>query len=349
MLIAPRRYPFINAMYSGLLQNGLEVTWVDYNDFFNKRTNRLVRRYAPLPRKIRKYWEDPFNASISKNYLKIHDELNPELVLIYNDQRLTPDVLSKMKEKSKIAFMLGDNPLYSGSRNYYNLRILFQADYILSPSSLWKNQLERIGVPNICFDSFGLNEETFYPFTPSNSQMQQYASELAYIGNSKKNNWGLQRMLFLNSFSSLDLKAYLTGEIDLWTREFPDLKGKLFVHNSYSPKFNNIVYNCCKAAPIEQVPSLLGGIHVRVFDVLGAGILPLLEFSKDAVELFEGIEIPIINHYSDSKSVAKFWLDNDAKRENCVKQMRQRVKDVYAPRNVIERMLNFCNIKMSVS
>ncbi len=345
LLLAPRRYPFVNAIRSGLVQNGVEVTIVDYHDFFDNHTNKWVKRYAPLPRKIRKYWERPFDAKVYQNYLRLHQEIKPEIVFIYNDQRISPDVLSRMKEQSRIAFMLGDNPLYSGSRNYYNLRVLFEADYIISPSSYWKRQLERIGVPNIHFDSFGINSGIFHPIPAiSDSQKNQYAHDLAYIGNSKKNNWGLQRLLFLNSFSGLDIKAYLTGEIDLWIKEFPQLNGKLAVHNQYDPSFNNVVYNCSKIAPIEQVPSLIGGIHVRVFDVLGAGTLPLLEYSNDVVELFKGIDIPVVNHYKESQEVAEFWLSNERKRKECIQLMRSRVNEKYAPPKVIQRMFKFLNI-----
>lgn len=52
--------------------------------------------------------------------------------------------------------MLGDNPLYTPT-SIYNLHILFSADYVICPDSMWRDQLTQMGVKNAVFDCFGFN------------------------------------------------------------------------------------------------------------------------------------------------------------------------------------------------
>ena len=89
---------------------------------------------------------------------------------------------------------------------------------------------------------------------------------------------------------------------------------------------------------MEQVPSLFKGIHVRVFDILGAGILPLCEYSADLETLFSGIDLPLIKNYPEGVELARFWLEKDEKRTTLVQQMRARVLERYTPAHVIRRM-----------
>ncbi|MBK7410544.1 MAG: glycosyltransferase [Saprospirales bacterium] len=216
---------------------------------------------------------------------------------------------------------------------------MFQADYIISPDSLWRDQLTRLGVPNVVFDSFGFNSALYYPMEVSDAQREPYQSDFIYVGSASKTNWGYKRALFLNLFKDLDFRAYISGDgMERWYDFFPDLSKKIIPHDRFDAGFNNLVYNCSKIAPVEQVPSLFNGIHVRVFDVLGAGILPLCEESADLEHVFEGIEIPLIRDYREGPEVAAYWLAQEEKRKECIGLMRTRIEERYAPSLVIKRL-----------
>lgn len=338
LLLAPLRYPFIQSIASGIEAAGLELRSVDYQDFFSPRTNSRYNNYTALPRRIRKYWEEPYIRKTNEGYLDIFREFQPDLVFIYNNQLVQPELLEEFRKKARIAFMLGDNPLYTPT-SIYNLHILFQADYVISPDTMWRDQLSRLGVRNVVFDCFGFNSNLYFPKEVSEAERAQYQSDLIYVGSASKTNWGYKRALFLSIFKEFDFRAYISGEgMERWYGLFPGLDEKIHPHDRFDPAFNNLVYNCSKIAPVEQVPSLFNGIHVRVFDVLGAGIMPLCEESPDLAQVFEGIEIPQIRDYREGPEVTRYWLDNEAKRKACVDQMRQRVMERYEPSMVIQRM-----------
>ncbi len=337
LLLAPLRYPFIQSIVSGLEAAGMELTAADYQDFFPARTNRWYNNYSALPKKIRDVWERPYVEKTNARYQEIFESVKPDLVFVYNNQLVLPELLDKFKKKARIAFMLGDNPLYTPT-SIYNLHILFKADYIISPDTMWRDQLSLMGVPNVVFDCFGFNNDVYYPMDVAEDDRKKYQSDFIYVGSASKTNWGYKRALFLDLFRDLDLHAYISGNMDRWLDFFPELRPKVIAHDRFDAGFNNLVYNCSKIAPVEQVPSLFKGIHVRVFDILGAGILPLCEYSEDLVGLFEGMDVPVIKKYPEAAEMARFWLDNESKRLACVQAMRERVLQRYTPAMVIQRM-----------
>ena len=73
----------------------------------------------------------------------------------------------------------------------------------------------------------------------------------------------------------LDLKIYGMGW-EMWFDYFPKLEEK-YVELKKPLSFEevNIITNCGKIYPIDANPGLLNGIHIRIFDTIGSGILPI--------------------------------------------------------------------------
>ncbi len=339
LLLAPLQYPFTQSILAGLEANGLEVKAVDYLSFFSPRVNARYNNYTTLPMRLRRLWEEPYVRKTNAEYGRIFSEFQPDIVFIYNNQLARPMLLESFKRSAKVVFMLGDNPLYTPS-NIYNLHILYYADYIISPDSLWCEQLTQMGVPNVVFDCFGYDTQVYYPMQVSDAERQRYRSDFIYVGSASKTNWGYKRMRFLDLFKNLDFRAYISGSMERWYELFPGAASKIIPHDRFDAAFNNLVYNCSKIAPVDLVPSLFRGIHVRVFDILGAGILPLCEYSADLERVFAGIELPVIRNYVEAEEVARFWLEEEERRRACVAAMRARVEERYTPAQVIQRMLS---------
>ncbi len=343
LLLAPLQYPFLQSVIAGLQANNLELKAVDYQSFFSARVNARYNDYTTLPMRLRRLWEEPYVRKTNAEYRRIFKEFQPHLVFIYNNQLARPELLEEFKRSAKIAFFLGDNPLYTPS-NIYNLHLLFYADYLICPDSLWCEQLTQMGVPNAVFDCFGFNSRIYHPMEVSQEEYQRYRSDFIYVGSASKTNWGYKRMLFLDLFKNLDFKAYISGSMERWYGLFPGAASKIVVHDRFDAAFNNLVYNCSKIAPVELVPSLFRGIHVRVFDILGSGILPLCEYSADLERVFEGIELPLIRNYREAEEVARFWLADEPRRKACISAMRARVLERYTPQMVIRRMLDALSV-----
>ncbi|HNA32443.1 MAG TPA: hypothetical protein PL106_04930 [Flavobacteriales bacterium] len=338
LLLAPTRYPFIRSIGAGLHANGLEVVQVDFRDLFGTTTNALNDKYSSLPRRVRRLWEDPYVRRTNQEYLRIFRELKPDLVFIYNDQLLRPETVNAFKEQARVAFYLGDHPLYTPT-NPYNLSILSASSCTITPDSFWCEQLTRMGLKNTVVDHFGINPEVHHPVEPTAEQRADLGADLVYIGSASKTNWGYKRARFLDLFSGMDLRAWITGPMDRWYREFPALATKVRPHARFDAAFNNLVYNCAKLAPVELVPSLFHGIHVRVFDVLGAGIMPLCEYSRDLEAVFGETGMPLIRDYREAADLARHWIGADDERKGTVERMRAVAIARYAPELVIRRLL----------
>lgn len=339
LLLAPSRYPFVRSIESGLRRNGLDVRVVDYQDLFGPRTNAWYNNYTSLPRRVRRIWEEPYVRRTNEAYLRILAGERPDLVFIYNDQLVLPATVRAFQERAHVAFYLGDHPLYTPT-NPHNLSILSASAYTITPDSFWREQLMRMGLEHVVVDHFGADPEVYFPMEVTAEQRAAHGVDLVYIGSASKTNWGYKRARFLDLFSDLDLRAWITGPMDRWYAEFPALAVKVRPHGHFDTAFNNLAYNCAKIAPVELVPSLFHGIHVRVFDALGAGILPLCEYSRDLEEVFAGTGIPLIRDYREAADLARHWIGSDAERADTTKRMRAVAMERFAPELVIRRMLD---------
>lgn len=341
LLIVPHRYSIAGIIRKGLEDNAIEAHIVDYDDFVFKPFNSFVKRTEALPNKIKRIWKGKFIKIINEGYLNLYNRMKPDIVFIYNNQYIDPEVLEYFSEKSKVIFFLGDNPLYTPT-SIYNLHILFSADYIICPDTFWIKQLETMGITNAVFDCFATDSSTYFKFNPTKEQRELFSSDLVYVGHAQKTNWGYKRFLFLNEFKDLNLKAFISGDgyQEKWKHIFPELENRIIPHNRYDSEFNNLVYNCSKVCPVETVPSLFNGLHFRLFDSLGAGTLPLCEYTKDLDIVFEGIEIPVIRSYGNAKETALYYINNDNERNSLVNKMNNRVNMIYSADKVIKRALS---------
>lgn len=341
LLIVPNRYSIAGILKRGFEENAIETLIVDYDDFVFQPFNSFVKKTEALPNKLKRIWKGRYIKTINAGYLNLYNKLKPEIVFIYNNQFIEPEVLKYFSVKSKILFFLGDNPLYTPT-SIYNLHILFFADYIICPNTFWIQQFENMGIKTAVFDCFATDHSKYFKYSPGREKMELFSSDLVYVGHAQKTNWGYKRFLFLNEFKDLNLKAFISGDgyQEKWKNIFPELEKRIITHNRYDSEFNNLVYNCSKICPVETVPSLFNGLHFRLFDSLGAGILPLCEYTKDLDIVFEGIEIPVIRSYGNAKETALYYINNDDERESMVSKMNNRVNMFYSADMVIKRALS---------
>jgi len=263
----------------------------------------------------------------------------PDIVFIYNNQGLHPEVLKKFKKSSKIVFFLGDSPYYSHT-NDYNLQILFEANLIISPDSQWIDQLKILGLKDIVLDFPGYNPNVYFKFLPSDEDMNRYSADIIFLGRCYSDSWGYKRVLFLNYFKDFDIRIYASGHgWDKWLDYFPELRSKMLVHDRHDQHFNNLIANCAKIYPVDANPGTLAGIHMRVFDCIGSCILPLVEFRKDLESVFPNGEIPIIRDYRDIPGLCKHYLNNETERILTISKLHKRVCENYLPDQFADRIL----------
>lgn len=341
LILSPDRYSLTGYLIRGHKGLGSDCESVDYESFFSPTVNRFIARFAGLPNRVKQRWMDPYMRQVNRKYRDMITHSRPDLVIVYNNQLLMPETIELIKQKSRLCFILGDHPLYTPT-NIFNLHILLKADLVICPDTMWVEQLTAMGVPKVHFECFSWDSQQYFPFSPEKDILEKYGSDLVYVGSGHKNNWGYKRFLFLNLFADLDLKAFISGEgfTSRWAGFFPGLENRVIPHNRFDPAFNNMVFNSSKIAPIDAVPSLFRGIHIRMIEALGAGILPLCEYTSDLDLLFGGIDYPSIKNYGEAREMASWYIRNGKEREEAVRLMRNEIEKRYSPDAVAGRIFD---------
>src|SRR4030042_648123 len=339
LLFVPRVYSLAEMLQDGFEANGWEAKIADYQNLLPHWSSRFYERTSGLPNKITRFWKLGYFKAINKIYIDLIATEKPDLLLIYNNQFFNPETLEKIKKKCKIAFFLGDNPLWSKTFDY-NLEILKFSDYTIVPDSHWQYELSSIGMPNITCDHIGYSSKRFYPVINIPEELKEkYSSDILFIGRNYRNSSGYNRTVFLNSFVGMDFKIFGTKEWNRWLPKFPELRMHFnLMQSRISNEELNIAINCCKIYPIDQHTGIINGIHMRVFEVIGAGVLPVMEWRKDIDTVFDGL-LPVIKEYKMASEIVKHYIDDDLLRITSIKDIKRHIDNYYTPQLYIKRLI----------
>jgi spore maturation protein CgeB len=342
LLIFPSFYSLEKTFRKGFEDNGWEVFHFDYRQHVKPLYEKIEAKKLKLSRNWRNKWEDYYLNKINEEHIQYYRAVEPDLVFIYNNEMLLPKTIKLFKEKSKIFFFLGDSPFYSVSTNRYNLALLSLADKIFAPDTFWIKQLEQIGFENCHFFISASNASSNFSFKASEALKDDFNSDVVFIGRNYADSWGYKRSLFLNSFANLNLKIYGDKSWKSWVDFFPNLKDKI-VYQDSRLDFNtvNAIMNCSKVYPVDSNPGILNGLHVRVFDCIQSGILPIVEYRTDIELVFKGINIPIIKKYRESETIAKKFIYNDNQRNDTLKSLQQYIDSNYSPQKSIYQIIDW--------
>jgi spore maturation protein CgeB len=339
LILSPGSYTLDKTFRSGLGKLGHEVVQFDYRESIKEWKNYINVQVYRLPFKYREKWEVYFMDEINRRHIEKFDSCNPDIVFIYNNEMIHPSTLKYFRTKSKVIFFLGDNPYYTPTNNFY-IRLLEDADLIISPDSFWIKQLELIGIKNLTFELFGFNEEINHIVTPTEDELSQFGTDVLFVGAGYANSWGYKRAKFLSCFTGFNLKVYGDRQWYKWINYFPELE-KNFILQKRHLSFEevNLYCNCAKVYPVDANPGILNGLHVRIFDCIGSGILPLVEFREDINRVFRDIEIPTIHRYDEAYDVACKYINDEVLRKSRLDLLRKYAIEFYSPDKVLKRIL----------
>jgi hypothetical protein len=340
LLFVPEVYSLAEMLSDGFHDNGWEAKVIDYKTVISHRINKLYEKTSGLPRKLTKYWKAQYYKLINKRYQEIFNEEKPEIVLIYNNQFIYPETISQFKRRAKVVFLLGDNPLWSNTFDF-NLAILKYADLVLCPDSHWQFELSLVGIPNVVCDYIGYSKRFFFPVPVIAEDLKKiYDCDLLFIGRNYSGSSGYKRAMFLDSLTGLNLKVFGTKEWEHWLPYFPSLKPHFNATKSrISQEELNFAINCAKICPIDQNTGIINGLHLRIFESIGSGTLPIVEWRRDIDEVFGGL-LPVIKRYSEAKEIANYYLQSDVLRRSTIETLRNHIETKYTPKCYVKRILD---------
>ena len=96
---------------------------------------------------------------------------------------------------------------------------------------------------------------------------------------------------------------------------------------------------CAKVYPVDANPAVLNGIHLRMFDCIAMGVLPLVEYRKDLDTFFKEVNLPLIKNYQDAEGLAKKFISNDSLREKTLKELFDYTRVRFSPDIVFGKIL----------
>jgi len=339
LILVPYYYSLKNSLVAGFEDNYCKVIVSSFDEVHARYVNMVNIKTTGFPYKIRKHWDKWLIENTQLKYISLYNAIKPDIVLIYNNEHIQPDTIKEFKKKSKIVFLLGDNPLLSQT-DTHNLTILEQADYIICPDSYWKQQLELIGIKNIVMDFIGTNQEIFYPIVGFD---KNGTKRISFIGRTYRNADGYKRAKFLAEFSKFDLSVHTHFDPywNVWLNYFPELKKHInFLSSPLENEKVNILYNESAIALVDSNSGLINGIHLRFFDILASGCLPLIEYKIDYEKIFENFNLPLIRNYGEIEGQIEKWLLNEKLRKELITELSNYTFRLYNQKDFVRRMLN---------
>ena len=340
LLVFPGMYSLDKTLKQGFEENDCSVDTYDYRNHTKGFYEKIENKKLKLSYGWRNKWEQFYFKTINEAHIKNFEKVNPDVVLIYNNEMLLPETVKMFKQTAKVFFFLGDSPFYTHTSKY-NLQLLFLADGILVPDTGWIAQLKMLGLQNLHHFIPATTDNSNAEIKPTKEDLEKWGSDMAFIGGNVNHSWGYKRALYLNQFSGLDFKLYGPSSWYKWSEIFPDLKNCIVPHGNGRLSFEdvNTIMSCTKVYPVDANPGLLNGIHLRTFECIEAGVLPLVEYRKDINIVFEGIELPVIYSYNKAEAIARKYIGNDQKREKTLKTLQEYLTAHYNPKVVISRVL----------
>lgn len=339
LLLFPKNYTLKDIFEIGFEENGWDTVSCDFNSFFSSGQKKRQSYLLRLPFKFKRKYLNKINSYVNKRYVEVFNAEKPDLVLVYNEQKLFSETVSYFKKKSKVAFFLGDNPLFIKNRPD-NLSAIIEADHIFAPDSFWIEQLQVLGINKISYLIPGYNQNLNYKKVLSDKDKKMYGSDVVFIGRQYHDTMGYKRALFYNQFSDLDLKIYGNAVWNKWFEYFPKLKSNFILNKQYlSFETINTILNASKVYPIDANPGIVNGLHIRIFDCIGSGILPIVEYKKDIDIVFKDLDLPTIKNYIEAKKIVEYFVKNDHERETLIEKLRQHIDKHYTPTKAVSTII----------
>lgn len=319
-----------------------DVHTFDVAGELTRTDHRINAQLYRMPYKIRRRWESYFLQKANRALLMQIRSYDPDIVLVYNSEYLLPETCIEIKKRSGLIFYTADSPFFTPVNDYY-LRCLSYADLILVPDTFWIEQLKTTGLQNIAFFIPGIDNGEYVRIEDQSSLSGIEETEMIYTGISYATSWGYKKALMMSKFTRFDFRLYGNSMWRRWFRFFPDLESH-FTETGYIPTETlNRMFNRTKLIPVDGNPAILNGFHLRLFEAVGAGALPLAEYRKDINDTVfseSKVKVPLITDYNLASDMADYFLKHEEERRGMAEELRKFVLKTYSAGSNAELLMD---------
>lgn len=313
-----------------------EVEVVNYLDFLPHYYHRLIDKSGKLPGRIEDKIRRSYLRKIQEKYIEVIRDRKPDMIFVYNDQMLCAETLDKVKKDIRIGVFLADSPLFLQKRAHI-IGLIGRADVVFAPDTYWIEQCRMLGVKRVEYLIPGYNRKHHFKISPNEEQLKKYRCDVFFMGSPYNDNWGCKRALFLSKFCSFSFHLLGPDSWGKWFDYYPELRDKWTSKNGYLPDEElNVMMNCSKIIPVDANPGIINGCHIRVFDTIAAGVLPLIEYRKDLDEIFKETGLQFIKNYNDIQELADYFINHDIERNILIEKLQNTVLGKYNTHSAAE-------------
>lgn len=182
-------------------------------------------------------------------------------------------------------------------------------------------EIQAVGADHVVLTSLGFDHEKFYPYPLTAAEKEKWTNSIVFIGHRETNTEKL-----ILSLVKAEIPITVYGYNWHKANNHPLLKN--VIHSEFL--INTDYVNCLRGAQIG-----LGFISKlnrnqtagRTFEIPACGTFLLGERTSESIKLFqEGTEAEFFNGDVELVNKAKFYLNNDLKREEIAKRGYERVQ-----------------------
>ena len=295
--------------------------------------SRVLGR-TPFRRKADEYFRI-FQDKVGDKLIKKVEEFKPDFVFVVNGFHLNRKAPEKIRKNFGIPVVtyVVDDPLLRGNWMFD----LGGYSHLFVIDDSWMPYLEYFNPENISFLPQTSDHRVFRPL----GIKQDY--EVGFSGNLSlrfpNTPSGFLRAQILNYAVEAGYNVIAAAPNISDTFEyFPALKKIKYFDKYIDHEELNMVYNRAKIILSIHSPQFKHGIAPRVFEAAFAGAFQLVEYKPDIEKLFPGM--PTFKSKKELLDQLKFYLDNDQKRKEIAKKMREIALEKHTFKSRAESILN---------
>jgi len=340
LLLCAEKYSLFNSFTKILNEISDETKGFDIRKKLNHFVLQSQSQMFRFPHKIRDRWENIVLGTANSEIITEIKTYKPGLVFVYNSEYLIPETCVEIKKNARLVFFMGDSPFFTPMNPYY-LSCLTYADLVLCPDTFWISQMSMLGIKNIAYFIPGIDTSSYYIIEDQNIPGYIEETDIFYSGSCYNNSWGYKKALLMNQFTGMNFKLFGNRSWKKWFAFFPELQQHYTETKFISSEHLNMMMNRAKVMPVDGNPAILNGFHLRLFEALGSGVLPLVESRKDVEDVLLGnsdVIVPMIRDYNDAGFMAEYYIRNENERKDIINALKSYILDYYSATRNGERL-----------
>ncbi len=318
-------------LMKGLQEKGDTVKMFKYKE----RTSMLKKLHLNQLTRVK--------TLIHENYIKVHNdefiktalEYKPELIFIYNESKILPTSIIKIKQElgCKFACYLADNPFSSASAKNLSYS-LPRFDIIFYGDRIWKQNIQNVAPDSKLFFSVdGYDKDLFYPIdqsTITDEDIRKYSCDISFTGSGYGGRAeGAYRSGIIRHLKEYNIKIYGNGGWDKIARYFPEIND-FFSGDRLNFEDLKKLYTLSKINLNIPNPQVFTAFQSRIFELAACKAFQIIDYRPELSNYFSDDEMVTFKNIDELKEKVNHYLSHEDERKKIVEKLHNKVVDLFS-------------------